>query len=131
MLPVHFYTIPFVEGGRDEKGADCWGLIVLLYKYFFDVELEKFTGVAATDKDFNLAVDRINKEIEEHKNFYEVTEPQFGDIILLRVHGRPIHVGFCLDKSTMVHTGKGYGVVTEKFTEMRWNNRVLGFYRKK
>lgn len=130
-IPNWVYLVPFVEGGRDKSGADCWGLIVLLYKHFYDIDLEKYEGIAATDVDQTTASDEINKQAESGGDFYPVDDPQFGDVVLLRISGRPVHVAFCIGDSRMVHTGKRHNVVIENFEETKWKSRVLGFYRKK
>lgn len=50
--------VPYVEGGRDLRGADCWGLVMLAYRLGRGVELPGHPNLSASDM---LAVARTLK----------------------------------------------------------------------
>jgi cell wall-associated NlpC family hydrolase len=54
---------------------------------------------------------------------------QLGDAILLRIVGRPIHVGVVIAPGRMLHTEQTTGAVIEGYTGRKWAQRVSGFYR--
>lgn len=131
MIPTWVYTLPYVEGGRTKQGADCWGLVVLLYKELFNTVLTDYSEITLPSiKECHQTSEKLQEVLTEQKMFYEVNSPEFGDVILLNVLGEPLHIGFCLDSKTMIHTGRKHGVVIENFTEMKWKRKIAGFYRK-
>jgi len=131
IVPLWVYSLPYIEGGRSRDGVDCWGLIVLLYKHFYNVELDTYPDIRLPSiKEYCETADRLKKEIAKQSYFIEVDAPLCGDVILMNILGQPIHIGFCLDNSNMIHTGREHGVVIENFTETKWKSRIAGFYRK-
>lgn len=73
MLNPHNYTpndfskyvgIPFVPGGRDRKGADCYGLMVLVYREMFNTELPEYDEERTTLKDLESVRDIIEQRID-------------------------------------------------------------------
>lgn len=132
MIPTWVYTLPYVEGGRTKQGADCWGLVVLLYKELFDIYLTTYQDITLPSiKECHETSEKLQAVLMGQQMFEEVDNPEYGDVILLNVLGEPLHIGFCLDDTTMIHTGRKHGVVIENFTEMKWKRKIAGFYRKK
>lgn len=130
-MPTWVFTIPYVEGGRDIKGADCWGLIILLYKHFYDEDLETYPEITLPSiKACREASEKLQKALLGQTQLSKVDTPQFGDAVLINVMGEPLHIGFCIDETQMIHTGKNHGVVIENFREMKWKTKISGFYRR-
>lgn len=122
--------VPFVEKGRDLNGFDCWGLVAYvgnkhfnrnypsnIDKYESPFDYEELEGVVRRDIDSGTW-----EEIPKGK---EVP----GDVVLLRMRGRPIHVGIVVSDGLMLHTERGIGVVLERYNSSTWKNRLLGFWR--
>lgn len=119
--------IPFVEKGRDESGLDCWGLVKLFYKYEFDIDLLDYTECYKDTKDTKIA-----ETIDIEKNeWYKVSTPRNGDVILCRIVGRPMHVGIYKEHDKMLHIETGSDVCIETIGNSKWNKRILGIYRHK
>lgn len=131
MIPMWIYTVPFIEGGRDRKGVDCWGLLVLLFKEFMDTELPTYSGIAYKGGNHEEAAFDLQRLRDTQDIFYEVDEPKFGDIVLLTLLGRPLHVGFAINKTEMIHIAPKCGVVLENFRGGKWRRKIVGFYRAK
>jgi cell wall-associated NlpC family hydrolase len=127
---VDYVGLPFKEGGRDRQGLDCYGLLRLVINERFAGAVPEYEGIAyraGADKDLLAAV------MDERVRLWmpvRVGDEQPGDGILLRVMGRPIHVGVVVAKGWMLHVEKDCDSVLERFTAgSRWERRVLGFYR--
>ena len=125
-----YVGLPFKEGGRHRDGLDCYGLLRLVINERFAGAVPEYEGIAyraGADKDLLAAL------MDERVRLWmpvRVGDEQPGDGILLRVMGRPIHVGVVVAKGWMLHVEKDCDSVLERFTAgSRWERRVLGFYR--
>lgn len=110
--------------GRDYKEIDCWELVRLFYLEVMNRELPSYytsrpVGILATRQ---ITYTALN-------NYEKVDNPQFGDIILIKLYGYPIHVGLYLNDISFLHTCKNLGVVVDRMET--WNKRIEGFYRPK
>lgn len=121
--------IPYLDHGRDYDGADCWGLVYLVYRDFFNVELDTYNE----DYDVNRQQD-VHRVIDSHlEDFEQVSRPKNGDIVVVRILGRPWHCGIYFSPRInihhMLHTQKGIGVTFENLNSTKWSKRIEGFYR--
>lgn len=118
-------TARFVEGGRTPAEVDCWGIIVLAYQRFKGIELPWYGGAEAHADKGVLA--ELFEQGRAH--WLEVRSPDAWDVVLLRLKGRPIHVGLLVSPRTMVHAVERDGVLIEDHDGPTWKHRRLGFYR--
>ena len=125
-----YVGLPFKEGGRDRQGLDCYGLLRLVINDRFAGAVPEYEGIAYRDgADKDLLVALMDERVRLWTPI-RVGEEQPGDGILLRVMGRPIHVGVVVAKGWMLHVEKDCDSLLERFTAgSRWERRVLGFYR--
>lgn len=124
----NYSDVFFKERGRTREGVDCWGLVCLFYKDFFNIELEDHLDCYSSVTDRTIAV-RAQREIETV--WQNVKEPRKGDVILCRLAGRPMHVGLYIPIGNMLHIERGSYPVIEELGGIKWKNRILGFYRHK
>jgi cell wall-associated NlpC family hydrolase len=130
MNVTNYIGLPFHSGGRDKKGLDCWGLIRLVYKEQFDIDLPIYDGLDGEKSEAREIATCIN----EHKSEWLEVEPgkeKEGDIIILRINGWPMHIGFVVTKGSMLHIMKGMNAVLEKYTSPKWEKRIFAFVRHK
>lgn len=71
--------------------------------------------------------DALRRLIAEH--CIEVTQPKAADIALLRLARGPGHIGYMLSSVDMLHAFRGHGAHIERIDSLRWQHRVLGFWR--
>lgn len=119
-----YIGIPYRLKGRDRNGCDCWGLVCLVYKERFKIDLDKFM--------YDSLDDGVLK-ISEHKNaFTKVNNPSIGDIILFNFFGKPTHIGIIVgnaEERNLLHTLKNHDSVLDTYNGPRWANRIEGVYR--
>ena len=113
---VKYIGIPY------EK-MDCYDLCKKFYKEEFGVELP----------DQHYIDNRDVKEMAEvvgscKEEFVKVSDPRFGDLVLLRVWGMPAHVGLYVNDKIILHTQEKIGSMLENISP-RWVNRIEGYYR--
>jgi len=121
-------TVKFVERGREETRADCWGLVRLIYKNELNVDLPSFLDYKTTKQ-----CRKITKMMDEERemNWEEVSgsEKPF-DVILIREAGFAMHVGVVIGKGLMVHCQNGSDTTVANYkTNKDWTSKVEGIYR--
>ena len=121
-----YISIPYVDGGRTEAGADCWGLVRLIYQNEFDIELPGHDGI---DRGSRADAELAEYMAAHRENWERVRVPEVGDIVLMRLAGEPIHVGVVIAPGYFIHARADADVVAEKYASTRWSHRIEGFYR--
>ncbi len=119
--------VPFVDHGRDWSGLDCWGMIRLAYQEIYGIELISYGERYESSLDLETLQEMIAEEKEEL--WHEVEDPQIGDLVLLKILGRPIHIGIMVTPRSALHTEDKIGPVIENLHGLAWKNRVEGYYR--
>jgi len=107
--------------GLSYSAFDCYELVQLFYKKVFCIELDTLYQVKPSSTE---AKNLVKSNLE---NFNKVTKPQFGDIIILKILGLPVHVGIYIDNERFLHTREKTGSVLERTNN--WKKRILGYYR--
>ncbi len=127
MLPANDYVgIPYAPRGRTRAGLDCWGLVRLVYREQFGIDLP--AGDAGYDPANGAHVARLF-DGPARDEWHEVPDPMPGDVVLLRVLGYPSHIGIVLDAGRMLHARERHAVVIERLDAGAWKHRIVGFYR--
>lgn len=126
-----YFEIPYLGGGRSVKGVDCYGLVCLFYKDVFKIELDLFEGL-----DGALEVDGSDRgimrvwsdRIVSEWVLVEAENARFGDVLDLRVLGRP-HCGVWLEPEKMMHAKHGFGVSIASTARGAYGRITKGIYR--
>jgi len=123
-----YIGIPFVPDGRDRAGCDCYGLICLVYREQFGIELPSYAGIFQ-DQSYE-SLRRVARFIAAHKNTWQqVKSPKPFDMIVLRSGRYLWHVGLSIDRRSMLHIQEGIDSVVEDYTGPMWRRKVEEFRR--
>ena len=132
-----YMTLPWKPRGRDlekDGGVDCWGLVLLIYKDFYDLSLDDFESISPSNG-YTATSEQISSAICGYKDFKEITDAPkqavANDIVIFNAAGQPLHAGVCLDNKRFMHMDRNSGVTVGKFNSMEWKNRIQGIYRYK
>lgn len=127
-----YVGVPFIPHGRTMKGTDCWGLVRIVLMEQFGTFLPSF------DKSYHELTPENNfKAITEAKMELPISptsDPQEGDIVLMKHLGVSSHVGvYCVIGMTpmVLHSdpiGRGSSRLS-RLTDHSIAPRVEGFYR--
>jgi cell wall-associated NlpC family hydrolase len=123
-----YVGIPFVSGGRNRDGADCYGLARLVRTEQFGDNLPLLSG-DYTDADNFAETEALMRTQRPLLAGQPVETPEAGDVCVLRFHGLPTHLGICAGGGWLLHTLKGVGSVLQRINDPRLAGRVEGFYR--
>ena len=125
---IKYLSIPFKDRGRDENGVDCFGLVQMIYRDEFEIQLPSYIEMNENEKDKKAICHAINSE-KKLSGWLETTNPKFGNLIILNLLGRPLHLGVMLDNSSFIHCMKGKGTIIENTTDISWRNRINGYLK--
>jgi cell wall-associated NlpC family hydrolase len=123
----HYIGIPYKATGRTIEGSDCWGLVCMVARDIFKVDMPSYNEYSP-DEDWQEMSDVIQRHIKEWDTVTAGDEVA-GDVVLMRLRGQPLHVGIVIGNNRMIHIMKGINSVMEDYTGRVWNKRVLGIYR--
>lgn len=120
-----YIGIPFADHGATLAGCDCWGLVRMVYADVLGVHLVDFAAEyeSSTDESAPRLIDKVRS------GWLEVDHPLPLDVILLKIQGRPWHVGIVAAKNKMLHVTRGVDAVIDDYTRPMWARRIEGFYR--
>lgn len=125
-----YIGLPFRDHGRDRSGLDCWGLVRLVLAEQFGHMLPSLTQDYAHSRAAGAISELILREIPLWHSI-PAGEEKAGDVIVLRLNGKPLHVGAVLGDKQMLHIEAGINSAIERYDGTRWKDRVFGFYRYK
>jgi cell wall-associated NlpC family hydrolase len=127
-----YVGIPFVDGGRDMAGCDCWGLVRLVHFREAGIELPSYGEIAAADL---LATARAMRDGAISEPWTKVTGAarRAMDVVLMRRLGdsgrAPVHVGIMVDARRMLHIVRAADSHTVPLDHPTVKPRVLDFFR--
>jgi cell wall-associated NlpC family hydrolase len=132
IMPVPIWAgryigLPFLPHGRDRDGVDCWGLVRLVYAEQFGISLPSMEARYCHGTDRKSISSLINRESGLWR-IWKTEEACTGDVIVLRLHGLPLHVGLVLGDGQMLHVERGIDSSIESYDGGRWAARVYGVY---
>jgi len=122
-----YIGIPYELNGRDKNKCDCYGLVRLIYKEVFGINLPSYSN--------EYTIESKNKDLTEIYNdnkvdWIEVTVPQAGDVVYLVIGGYPKHVGVVVGDKLFIHNlCLGGSSSLADYSSKKWKQRVIGFYR--
>lgn len=123
-----FVGIPFLDGGRDVNGLDCWGLCEYFYKNYLNRYLPSYKIGA-----FNY--DKISKtmitEIQTPK-WIILEKPEPYSIALMKLGNTNVtvnHAGIILPNNRLLQAYMGTGSIIVDYTSQLWS-RIIKYYIK-
>lgn len=122
--PTPFVGLPYLAGGRDRAGVDCWGLVRLVYREVLGVELLAWDTVPATDR---RAV-RAAAEAEAFARWSNRGEAEARPLDVV-TFDRGAHVAVVVERGTMLHTEAGRAACVERYGGPAWRSRWHGIWR--
>lgn len=114
---------PFV-GVEYEAPHGCFKLVEKVYKDLYGINLGGADNGLENAQNKDRTV-RMQEKLAELGQ--QVKEPREGDVIIIR--SRPWHIGLIIEPGWMLHSYSGGTSCIESYNEIRWINRIEGFYR--
>ena len=123
-----YVGIPFRHLGRGHDGCDCWGLVCLVYREQFGIDLPSYDGAYASAADKT----EVARLIAGGQCDWARVDPplaQPGDVGLFRyADGTPGHVGIMLGPRRLLHCHEGLDTTVADLDRrtlgLRWRDRL-------
>ncbi len=98
---------PYLYGGTTQRGMDCSGFALVVYRNVYNIDLERVTVNMAQH------TQRVNR-----RNLRE------GDLVFFRINKRKVsHVGIYISNNKFVHASSSRGVVVNDLDEEYYAKR--------
>lgn len=97
---------------------NCWSLITYLYPDAPDFKPDKIKEYV-----------KLFNENKDTLAWIEVSEPKYGDIILMAKNDYYSHAGVYLDKKRIIHAKHNVGVVIEPINMVKLSFKNIKVYR--
>lgn len=123
-----YVGIPFESKGRSKNGADCWGLVRLVYEDELGIELPDFGELYRSPASYSDIGRGIQSDLFMDL-WRPIEKPESGDLIIIRWANNPAHVGIIASETEMLHTLQATDAVIQKFTSRIYLTRIWGFFR--
>jgi cell wall-associated NlpC family hydrolase len=122
-----YVGIPFVSGGRSRAGADCYGLIRLVYLEQFGKTLPLLSE-DYSDADNLEETERVMRARRPVLAGRRTEIPEPGDVCVIRFCGLPVHLGLSTGGGFMLHTLRKTGSVLQRTNDQLLAGRMEGWY---
>ena len=133
MQDLNCYSgVPYRDRGRAMDGANCWGLIVLVYAQEFGIQLPAYDERAAALNDVERAeLARIVAGERDAGEWLEVGQGAHlpGDLVLFRIAGELAHMGIVSGPDRFLHMRLGKSAGFESLSSPLWAKRIASFHR--
>lgn len=109
--------------GRPYEKYNCFDLVKDFYNDFFGLDLRHYyEGLTVPERDQieSLVISGVG-------DFEQVTEPSFGDIVVINLYGYSCHVGVYLHEGKLLHTIRNVGSCIEPVK--KYQRLIEGYYR--
>lgn len=128
MWSNRFVGLPYAEHGRARAGADCWGLVTVVYREELGITLPDYLGYASVDEIGEVAA-LIAGAREQ-----PVWVPQSGvatafDVAVFRRGRLDTHIGIVVEHGLMLHMAERQSASIASYETGRWRHRLSGIYR--
>lgn len=117
---AEYVGIPYQLHGRSRTGADCYGLVVMVYRDILGITLEDYDYASRVDAGALIDVHRTR--------WKQLAEPEHWAVAVIRNGLDPMHCGIIVDHDLMLHTHAGGASCVVRFQSPNWAPRILGYY---
>lgn len=131
-----YIGIPFVDGGRDMDGCDCWGLVRMVLRDRANIDLPSYSGIAAEDG--RAVRDEIRRSALSDQ-WVEIEQSQALPLDVVEMRGRVdtggltrsavTHLGIVVDRNKLMHVEDGTNVIIQPFNGPLVRERIRRFFR--
>lgn len=131
-----YLGIPFKTGGRDYAGADCFGLVRIVYSDL-GLSIPDYQTPNSADESIKIisaVIDsKENNELKQIFSFWKwirIDRPRPLAIVTFWIRNPNFssHLGIMIDNDKFLHSRRMTNSCIERLSEAFWRKRVTGFF---
>lgn len=119
-----YIGLPFAERGRTREGVDCWGLVRIVLSERYGVDVPSYAERYECCGDVEILGNLVPAEAREWL-YVPIENATAGDVIVLRMRGRAMHVGIIVGDGKFLHAREKIGSCLEDYRGPMWAPRVV------
>lgn len=131
-----YLAIPYVSGGRDEAGCDCWGLVRLVHMRQRGVLLPSYSEIETEDLRAVARAMLAGSDATAASPWRRVEDPATYDVVLMAGTARgatggriPVHCGVMVDGQRVLHVEADCDAVIVGLDDPTVARRIMGVWR--
>lgn len=120
-----YIGIPYKDRGRSFDAVDCYGLIYLIYRNEFGINVPSYSDEYTNEIDVTVwdTLTTNAADISKWDNV-EGREPKAGDLVIFNIKGHPRHVGLMVSAVEFIHAYAGRNACIERIDSVTWRHRI-------
>jgi len=122
-----YIGIPFISNGRTLSGCDCYGLVRLVLRNEYGIELPELSDNYADALNVEETA-RLFKENMPALAGQKIPAPHEKAVAVITEHGVAAHIGIVAGGGYILHTGIKTGSICQKETHPALRGRIEGYY---
>ncbi len=108
--------------GRDYREFNCLDVVKEFYMDQYGITVKDYyEGDTPSSKEVESLI------VSNKGDFIQVSDPMFGDIVVIKLHGIECHIGVCVGRGRFIHSTKKVGSNLDQL--QRYSNLISGYYR--
>lgn len=130
---ARYIGLSYRDKGRGPDAWDCWGGVRMVFAEVYGLALPDYADAYSTAADFESVSAAIEAGLAD--GWVRQERPQAGDLLSLKIAGRPWHCGIMVNDEQFLHWpppgrhGRETLSCLERLDAPVWGRRVEGFYR--
>lgn len=122
-----YVGIPFVDGGREISGLDCWGLVRLVLKNECNVDVPSYGEISADE--LSQVAREVASECSKEPWHPVAGKPLMFDVAVMHRRKSPVHVGIMTDPEHLLHIERATHSVYLPVSHPSVSFRAIHYYR--
>lgn len=131
-FPNGYLGIPYTDLGDGHDGADCYGLVRLVYRETRGIELPAqglYAHLDLTGTDGRKGAEALIARVAANWPWRRVDRPAPLDVVIFRRGRIEDHMGLIVDQRRFLHVVEAREACVERLDNPLWCRRVAGYYR--
>lgn len=127
--PNRFVGLPFAPHGRSRHGADCWGLVCVVYAEARGIVLPSYAGYTSVDELSEIHALVAGATASPIWQPVAVQDAGSFDVVVFRRGTLASHLGLVIRPGLMLHMAAEDCAKVEGYASGRWRHRLVGHFR--